>query len=191
MPERFQSVNSIESAQKLGFSGIGAAKPVPDAAGRWSQLSVHEPQGEISSRAVDVIADGDRRPRGALLPGRGERRRPGVAAVKAPGLVGALELAVAETAHRDILADADHDEIGDPVAVDVGRIGAGDAVELGAALGNRLEGDRAAHGAGVAPELRRRPSRPAAACRQSRRRCSRTPRRRRRPCRTTRRHRRW
>ena len=102
--------------------------------------------------------------------------------------VGALEPAVAEAAHHDVLADAQQHEIGDAVAVDVERIGAGHAVELQPAL-LRLEMQRAAARAGVAIELGRRRRRRPAACRGSRRRCSRRSRRRRRPCIPIRRHR--
>ena len=54
--------------------------------------------------------------------------------VEAPGLVGALELAAAEPAHHDVLADAQQHEVGDAVAVDVERIGAGHLVQFEAAL---------------------------------------------------------
>ena len=134
MPDRFQSVNSIDSGQKLGFSaqrrgelaraGLGPMQPVVGA----------RAPGRDLLGAVDVVADRDRRPVGALLPGRGKRRRPGIAAVEAPGLVGALEPAAAEPAHGDVLADAQQHEIDDAVAVDVERIGAGHLVEFETAL---------------------------------------------------------
>ena len=46
LPERSQSVNSIDNAQKLGFSATGAANRSPS--GRCSQLSVQDPQGKAS-----------------------------------------------------------------------------------------------------------------------------------------------
>ena len=54
---------------------------------------------------------------------RGERGRPLVAPIEAPGLVRALEAAVAEAAQEEVLAHAQDREVGQPIAIDVERVG--------------------------------------------------------------------
>ena len=80
---------------------------------------------------VEVVAERHRRQPLAGLPGRAEGRRPGVTAVEAPALVGALERAVAEAAEEHVLSDAQDGEVEVPVPVDVERVGAGHVDEIG------------------------------------------------------------
>ena len=55
VPERFQSVNSIESGQKLGFRAAGVSNPVAAAFGRSSTLPVHDPQGSMSIERLRLM----------------------------------------------------------------------------------------------------------------------------------------
>ena len=79
------------------------------AAARGPDEDVGRAVGEaLLVDVVDVVPERERRPRLAALPGRAERRRPGIAAVERPGLVRALEGAVAEPAQEHVLALAEH-----------------------------------------------------------------------------------
>ena len=80
---------------------------------------------------LEVVAERQRRQRVVAFPRGAEGDGPGVAAVDAERLVGALEPAVAEPAQHDVLADPQHDEIGVAVSVDVERIAAGDGGQIG------------------------------------------------------------
>ena len=98
---------------------------------RPHELAVGARAGPLLVRQVEVVAEREGRQRGRTLPRRAERGGQRVAAVVAPGLVRALEPAVAETPQQDVRAVAKDREVGQAVAVDVDRVGAGDAREVG------------------------------------------------------------
>src|SRR5262249_41665052 len=108
--------------------------------------------GRTRLGAVDIIADRQGRPLAALLPMGAEGGAPGLAAFEAPGLVGALEAAIAEPAEHHVAADPEHDQVGSAVAVDAERIGAGDVVQLEPRVGNAGKAQRSADRALVAIE---------------------------------------
>ncbi len=139
--ERAEARGQRQGRGEAAGLGHGAVQPVVGAGA----------PGEGVLGAVDVVADGERRPAGAVLPGGGEGSGPAVAAVEAPGLVRALEAAVAEAAHHEVFAHPQQREVGEAVAIDIERIGAGDRLNLQHS-GQRLEAQRAAGDGGVAVE---------------------------------------
>nr|WP_311734980.1 hypothetical protein [Alloyangia mangrovi] len=111
-----------------GFDGLNRAEA--GVAGADQLAAVAGLEGAIGVETVDVISDKDRGPILPGLPGGGESGGPGVALRKLPRLGGILEAALAEPAQHDIRSDPQHEEIELPVAVDVQRVGAGDAGQL-------------------------------------------------------------
>ena len=103
-----------------------------------------------------VVAERQRRQRVVALPRGAEGDRPRVATVEPERLVGSLEPAVAEPAEDHVLADAQHGEIDEAVAVDVERVGAGDRGQIGDRRRHGLEPQRPADGAVVAVQRGRR-----------------------------------
>jgi len=104
-------------------------RPNPEAAGRTSSLSKQRWCGSLLaglrySRTRASV--GSRRFPVALNAGRDGRPT-----VESPALVRALEPATAEAAEEDVLAVPEHDQVGHAIAVDVDRVGAGDAGEVG------------------------------------------------------------
>src|SRR5207237_268943 len=97
----------------------------------------------VIARGSDVVAEGERRQRVAL-PRRAERRRDRGAAVKSPPLVRALEATAAQTPQQHVAAGAQYDEVGDAVAVDVDRVRAEHAHQIGRGARERSEAQRAA-----------------------------------------------
>ena len=125
-PDRLQSLNSMDSVQYPGVSGMGEAYRSPVGGGPHELAVVaHVPVRH------EVVAERQRGQRVRPLPGRAERRRPAVAAVDAEQLVRVLEAAVAEPAQDDVAAAAQDGEVDVPVAVDVERVGAGDRRQVG------------------------------------------------------------
>ena len=160
------------------MSGIGAAYVVA-AGARPHELAVGARGPSAAVRQVEVVAERERRQRGRTLPRRAERGGQRVAAVVAPGLVRALEPAVAEAAQEDVPAVAKDREVGQAVAVDVDRVGAGDAREVGDGVGDLREPQGAADRALVPVERGRvRPRRRSTGRACGRRRSRTSPRRR-------------
>ena len=110
-------------------NGVAVVRLVPR--GRTVEVAVGAGAPRRARRhAVDVVADGKRREGLVLLPGRGESRRPVPAAVEGEGLVGDLEPAVGLALEDEVAAEAQHDEVHQPVIVDVERIGARDVRQV-------------------------------------------------------------
>ena len=96
-------MKSNDSVHHDGVKGTGAAKPVPDGAASKSWLSTQLLDAALRL-GRQVVAHGDRGPLRAGVPLGAEGRRPVIAAVEAPLLVGTLELAVARAAQEHVLA---------------------------------------------------------------------------------------
>ncbi len=101
---------------------------------------------------LQVVAERHGRQCFRVLPGRGERGRPGVASVEAPGLVGALEGAITKAAKQDVLAKPQDGQVDVPIRIDVQRIGADNLAQVGDGAGHRVEGQCSSHRAPVAEQ---------------------------------------
>src|SRR2546429_9615173 len=82
--------------------------------------------------------------------GHGVESPPGVA----PPRVRAFEGATAEAVQKDVLSVPEHDEVGDPVAIDVDRIGARALSEIGRGIAQAGEPKGPPDGAVVPEESR-------------------------------------
>jgi hypothetical protein len=92
---------------------------------QFVRVAGHERPGGVG--AVDIVADGERRPLRPRLPRRGKGGGPRVAAMKAPVCAGILEPAIAQAPQQQVRPDPQHRQVHHPVAVHVQRIGPGDA----------------------------------------------------------------
>ena len=79
----------------------------------------------------EVVAERERGERRAGLPLGAERRRPAISAIEAPGLVGALECAVAAAPQQHVFSPPEDHQVHDVVAVDVDRVCPGDERQVG------------------------------------------------------------
>ena len=122
------------------------------ARGRTDELVGLAELGRVGERLVVVVAERQGRPRRAGFPRRAEGRRPFVAAIERPGLVGTLEATVPAAAEEHVLAISQHRQVRDAVAVDVDRVGAGDGLEVGHWVGHGLEAQRATDRAVIAKQ---------------------------------------
>ena len=121
------------------------------AGGRRSdELVVEAEVVGIAACGVDVPAEGKRRQRRSGLPCRAERRGRGVAAAESPRLVRAHEAAAAEAPQEDVFIIPEHDEVHDPVAIDVDGVSAVYAREVRRRIAEPREAKRPADRAVVA-----------------------------------------
>ena len=108
----------------------------------------------IVARRIHVVAERKRRKCRAGLPRGAERHRVGSSPGVGPALVRAFETATAEAAQKHVLSVPEHDEVGDPVAIDVDRIGARALSEIGRGIAQAGEPKGPADGAVVPEESR-------------------------------------
>lgn len=111
-------------------------------------------KGSARPCPVDIVAHREGRPVGAALPRRREGRRPGVAAVEAPGLVGPREPAPAATAQQHVLSDPQDCQVRQAVTIDVQRIGPADPAQPGLRRRDRCEPQRPARRPDIPVERR-------------------------------------
>ena len=130
-------------------------RAVRSVVGRPDQLVVVADAGAVRGRLeIEVPAEGERRQGRRTLPGRAERRRPRVAAIERPRLVGALEPTVAETPEQDGLTAAQDGQVGHRVAIDIQRVRAGHVGQVRCRIVDRREPEAPADRACVASEER-------------------------------------
>ena len=135
---------------------------------RPDQLVAEAQVVRIGRRLVQIVAERQRRQRRRAFPLGTERRGPGVAAIERPGLVGALEAAVAEAPQELVLATPQHGQVRPAVAVDVERVGTGDVGPIGdwvarpqRTAARRRPGSRCDTGStGLVPPAKNRSGRP-------------------------------
>ena len=117
---------------RLSISLVDGPVEVVDVAGLERALGIG---------AIDIVAKGQCREILARTPGSAEGGGPGLLSEIAAPVV-RLERTGPGAAQDDVRADAQGDEVGDPVAVDVERVGAGQAGEGKRGGRVRLEGQR-------------------------------------------------
>jgi len=113
---------------------------------------VHVPHGS-SLRAVDVGAEGKRRPFLPFLPCCRERSPPCVLTLKAPGGVRILEAAVSQAAHEVYFSNPQDNQVDLAVAINVDGVRADDGLQFKSAR-LKFEFGRSADFGDITKELR-------------------------------------
>ena len=101
-----------------------------------------------------VVAKGERGQGCGTFPGGAEGRCRSSAAIERPGLVGTLESTVAEAPQDHVLAEAEHHQVGDAVAIDVDGIGTRDIGQVRDRVTQPREREGTANGTVVAIQRR-------------------------------------